>query len=215
MILPENYIWEQLDGPQITAIRRAIYEWCVDQTAPYFNYFNNLAIDTANSEHLSYLGILAGVPRPVINHIDLTLFYFTEHLQTNFIYGFSSLADIGVGGRVTELGQVYDTTSTILLPDEPFRCILKAYADSEGEIGSLRMLDDILDALRQLFGSTAVYDFNIRTTATDDRLPGDIEISLDDSTKWNQPEAIIEALRAIANTLYNPDPRLFVSFSDA
>lgn len=218
MILPIDFIWKQLNGPQVTALKQAMYEWCVAQTATPFAYFNNLSIDTANSAHLTFMGALGNICRPYVTSVDLSIFYFTEHPQSNFSHGFSSINDIGIGGRVVELQQTYDTMTHHPLNDTIYRCILKAIGNSEGEIGSLRMLDDLMYELRKTFGNPndmPDYNFTLETDVLGAKSYGDVDISLDNMGKWAQAESIIIAVRAISDTLYKPEPQIFPSFDDA
>ena len=42
MIRPIEFLWRQLNGPQITAVVKAAYNWCVQQFDATMDYFNNL-----------------------------------------------------------------------------------------------------------------------------------------------------------------------------
>ena len=64
MIGPISFLWKQLNGPQITAFTKSVYNWAVDEFDRSLEYLNNLSISTANSKHLSFLGMLANFSRP-------------------------------------------------------------------------------------------------------------------------------------------------------
>ena len=66
MIRPIEFLWRQLNGPQITAVVKAAYNWCVQQFDATMDYFNNLTIATANGAHLSLFGMMANFARPYI-----------------------------------------------------------------------------------------------------------------------------------------------------
>ena len=124
MIGPISFLWKQLNGPQITAFTKSVYNWAVDEFDRSLEYLNNLSISTANSKHLSFLGMLANFSRPFIRKLNLSLFFFTESPQSNFVHGFSSLEDVGVGGKVVALEQLYETMENEPLKDSVYRELL-------------------------------------------------------------------------------------------
>lgn len=217
MISPINFLWKQLNGPQITAFTKAIYNWCVDQFDSTLDYFNNLSIATAKSDHLTLFGVLANFSRPYVRSLDLTLFYFTEYAQSNFRYGFSSLENIGAGGRVVALDHVYETMRNNPLNDTFYRILLSAYSQSEGELGSLVLLDDIIEALRDSFGSQTVppeYTFTVSDALGESDDYGDLHIDLGNMSSWNQAESVTVSIEALTQTAYAPLPKVFVAYSD-
>ena len=78
MILPVKFLWEQLDGPQITAIENALFQYFTDIFDTKLDYLSTMNVDTANDSHLTFLGILANFVRPVITVPDREFFYFTN-----------------------------------------------------------------------------------------------------------------------------------------
>ena len=219
MIGPISFLWKQLNGPQITAFTKSVYNWAVDEFDRTLEYLNNLSISTANSKHLSFLGMLANFSRPFIRKLNLSLFFFTESPQSDFVHGFSSLEDVGVGGKVVALEQLYETMENEPLKDSVYRELLLAYANSEGEIGSITLLDDILKRLRDSFGSKSFPPEYSITVCTEKEAGGedigDLKINIGKSTSWQDAEDIITAMEAVCNTAYAPLPRVFLSFEDA
>jgi hypothetical protein len=213
MVYDIDFLWKQLNGPQATAFTQALYLYLKDQFDSLLDYFNNLSIGTADSEHLTLMGILANFSRPSIRYVDLAFFWFTEEYQHNFIHGFGSLEDHSLGGKFASLTNVYESEHSIPLGDQFFRIVLQAYADSVGEIGSLQLMDDILYALQQRYGSNATYEFEIVQELSDQHDIGDMRIDLGSMTSWNQPDAIIASIEAIANTAYAPLPRVWPAYT--
>ena len=78
MINPVKYFWEQFNGPQITAIVKAVYEWLKVSFDSTLDYFNGWSIKTVNGKHLTTIGILMGIGRPILRRISSTEFFFTN-----------------------------------------------------------------------------------------------------------------------------------------
>ena len=213
MIYDIEFLWKQLDGPQATAFTQSLYNYLKDQFDSLLEYFNNLSIETANSDHLSLMGTLANFSRPSIRYVDLAFFWFTEEYQHNFIHGFSSLEHPNIGGKFNSLTNIYETEHSIPLNDRFFRTVLQAYADSEGEVGSLRLMDDLVYALQQAYGASATYEFEIVEEVTGGYDYGDMRIDLGAMDNWNQPDSVIASIEAIANTAYAPLPRVWPAYT--
>ena len=94
MILPIQYLWKQLDGPQVKGLTKGVEEYWKSLFDDKLDYFNNISIDTANDDHLTLMGLLSGLIRPVIQEPDKTFFYFTEQAEHNFPHGFSDLDNL-------------------------------------------------------------------------------------------------------------------------
>ena len=82
MILPIRYMWEQLDGPQVSALSNALFEYWKSVFDVKLDYFNNISVNTASDIHLTLLGLLSGLIRPNISEPDREYFYFTEHPES-------------------------------------------------------------------------------------------------------------------------------------
>ena len=212
MILPIKYMWEQLDGPQVTAIHTAVYEYWKQQFDRVLDYLNNLSVDTANDAHLTFLGILGNFIRPVITVPDRDYFYLTEIPYHDSTRGLASLGNRKVGGRLTSKGGA--TTEARPVNTEYYRALLKAYEQSEGELGSLVLLDDICSALAKLDNpqSPATYTFEfMEEDIPAGRAPGDLFIDIGGMNDWNNPLQVYAVLRGLAQSSYYPLPQVYVS----
>lgn len=214
MILPIRYMWEQLDGPQVTALSDALFEYWKSVFDEKLDYFNNISVETANNVHLTLLGLLSGLIRPVISEPDREYFYFTEVLEYPSSHGFGDVADQTIGGRLTKL-DTGETIHNVSLDEEHYRALLRAWVSGEGEIGSLELLDDICAELTKLdLGPETDPFYRFVFMESDipvDRAPGDLYIDMRSIDNWRNPTHIYAVLQGLANTAYAPQPRLFVS----
>lgn len=214
MIIPVNFLWAQLNGPQITGITEAMVEYLKSIFDTQLDYINTISVDTANSDHLTLLGILAGFARPVISIPDKDYFYFTEDLEKDTSHGFSSLENPSQGGRFVSLfkgmGQI-----DVPLDTEHYRALLKAYIQGEGEIGGLELLDDICYALSQVDipGVEPFYKFEFMRygEVPTGRSSGDLYIDVGSLENWKNPMEVYAILRGLADTVYSPIPQIFIS----
>ena len=214
MILPIQYLWKQLDGPQVTGITKAIEEYWKQLFDQKFDYFNNLSVNTANNDHLTLLGLLSGLVRPVIQEPDATYFYFTENAEHPVDHGFSDLQSLEIGGRFSKID--VKGVHNVSLDEEHYRALLRAWTTGEGEIGSLELLDDICAELTKVDIGPDVtpfyrFDFMEGDDIPSDRAPGDVFIDMRSMTDWRNPLHVYAVLRGIGDSVYAPQPRLFIS----
>ena len=215
MILPIRYLWEQLNGPQTTGICKAIEEYWKSIFDEKMDYFNNLSIETANDAHLTLFGLLSGLVRPTISEPDREYFYFTEQAEQGTSHGFSDLDNLSVGGRLTKLdsgGGIHNVS----LDTEHYRALLRAWTEGEGEIGSLELFDDICAELTKLdLGPDVEPFYNFYFMEGDnipaDRAPGDVFVDMRSMENWHNPLHIYAVLNGVANSVYAPQPRIFIS----
>lgn len=214
MILPVLYMWQQLNGPQVTAIRDAIFEYWKSIFDEKLDYFNNISIDTANNDHLTLLGLLSGLTRPTISEADRDYFYFTEDPEYNTTHGFSDLNDLSTGGRFVK-ADVGQGVHNVSLNEEHYRTLLKAFVNGEGELGSLELLDDICYELTKLdLGDTDPFYrfvFMEGENIPSERAPGDIFLDMGNISDWHNPLHIYAVLRGVADSIYSPQPQLYIS----
>lgn len=212
MILPVKFFWEQLDGPQVTGIMNAIYAYMKELLDDKLDYLNNLSVDTADDSHLTFLGILANFTRPIISIPDKDYFYITadpEHLSTQ---GLSSLDNRSVGGRLVGVEGVH--TEAHAINTEHYRTLLRAYVNSEGEIGGLALLDAICYELSKLDipEVTPFYRFEFMYgDIPGGRSEGDLYIDIGNLSDWHNPMHIYAVLRGLADSVYYPLPQVFIS----
>ena len=213
MILPVKFLWEQLDGPQVTAIENALFQYAKSMFDTKLDYLNSMDVNTANDSHLTFLGILANFVRPVISVPDKEFFYLTESVEHNSSRGFADLDDRIVGGRF--VGIEGASVEARPLNTEHYRTLLKAYINGEGELGGLRLLDDICYALSKqdqpLVNPFYTFTFMEGDDIPEGRAPGDVYIDMGSLSVWNNPMQIYAILRGLANSTYWPVPQLFIS----
>lgn len=215
MILPIRYLWQQLNGPQISGICKAIEEYWKTVFNNKLDYFNTLSIDTANDAHLTLFGLLSGLVRPTISEPDKEYFYFTETAEQGTSHGFADLDNLTVGGRLTKLdsgGGIHNVS----LDTEHYRALLRAWTQGEGEIGSLELLDDICTELTKLDLGPDVepfyrFFFMSGDNIPEDRAPGDVFLDMRSMDSWHNPLHIYAVLSGVANSVYAPQPRIFIS----
>lgn len=215
MILPVRYLWQQLNGPQVSGLCKAIEEYWKTIFDTKLDYFNNLSIETANDAHLTLFGLLSGLVRPTISEPDSDYFYFTENAEQNVSHGFGDLEDPSLGGKFSKL----DTGAgihNVSLDTEYYRALLRAWTQGEGEIGSLMLLDDICAELTKLdIGPETEpfyqFFFMFGDDIPQDRAPGDVFIDMRSMEAWHNPLHVYAVLNGIGNSVYAPQPRLFVS----
>lgn len=214
MILPVRYLWEQLDGPQVTALSDALFNYWKAVFDDKLEYINNISVNTASDIHLTLLGLLSGLVRPNITEPDRDYFYFTGSPENPTTHGFSDLDNLAVGGRLSKLEEGTGVHNTSL-DAEHYRALLKAWISGDGDIGSLALLDDICNELTKIdLGSTPpFYQFTFMEgdDIPVDRAPGDVYIDMRSAQSWSNPLHIYAVLQGIADSAYAPQPRLFIS----
>lgn len=215
MILPIKFLWEQLNGPQITAFSQYTFEFLKSIFDDKLEYFNNVTIENANDQHLTLLGLLSGLVRPTISEADRDYFYFTEEAEQNSVHGFASVDDPSIGGRLGNLGEGQGTHN-VSLNAEHYRALLRAWVTGEGELGSLELMDDILYELTKLDLGADVepfYEFHFLQgeDVPEARAQGDVFLDLGDMADWHNPLHVYAVLRGVAESVYAPVPQIFLS----
>lgn len=216
MILPVKYLWEQLDGPQITAISDAIFQYWKEMFDDKLDYLNEFNVNQASDEHLTLLGIIANFVRPVIEVPDRDYFFLTEDPEHNNAHGLSDVNNRVLGGRLTDVVAGMGMAAHPLNA-EYYRQLLKAFIEGHGELGSLQLLDDICFNLSELdLPRTApFYKFSFVKEATLDRAPGDLYIDIGTLDDWSNPLDVYAVLRGVADSTYAPLPHVLISIDTA
>lgn len=213
MIVPINFLWKQLNGPQVVGVTKACYNWCVNQFNALLDYYNDLKILNANSAHLSLMGTLANFSRPMIRLVDMKFFMFADSASNPDEHGFSGLEDLSVGGLFSSISAVWETERGIPLSDDFFRRVLYAYSQSNGELESLSLLDDICNALKEYAGGpNATYEITIRDSVSGIQDIGDVIINLGRQQDWQNWSSVVCAIEALTKTIYAPLPKVYVGF---
>lgn len=209
MITPVRYFWQQFNGPQISCVLKAVFEWLKSVFDSTLDYFNDWTTDTVNDKHLTTIGTLMGIGRPVIKRVESTKFFFTATIHGegghNNIHGFSEIGG-QVGGR---FGEVEDTGGQIeVLQENYYRAVLKAIQTSTGEEGSLILLEDIANALNNVNNSPIFTTYNFHWYREPEGRNGDVLLYMGNVTDWDRSTYVIAALQAVTRALYGPEPLL-------
>lgn len=212
MITPVKYFWEQFNGPQITAICKAIFEWLKLLFDRTLNYFNGWNINTVNSYHLTTVGILMGIGRPILPPVTTTQFFFTRTSpgggnQHNNVHGFSEIGG-DVGGRFEDVTII--SREKDFLQDNYYRALLKAIQESEGEAGSLTLLDDICKAINDVNNTPLFVNYEFSYYERPEGRPGDVRLFMGRVTDWEIWNYAKTAITAVTEVLYKPEPTVFV-----
>jgi len=210
MITPVKYFWEQFNGPQVTAIVRAVFEWLKASFDRTLDYFNGWSVKTVNSKHLTTVGILMGIGRPILRRIRGTQFFFTNSVhgenQHNNVHGFSEVGG-EVGGRFQEIDPLAGEIE--VLQDNYYEALLEAVQKSEGEAGSLTLLDDIANALNNVNNAPLFVGYEFTYYRAPYGRPGDVRLFMGNITDWERWTYVLAAIEAVTNTLYRPEPTVF------
>lgn len=217
MILPVKFLWEQLDGPQVQGIMNATYQYYKEMLDSKLEYLNTMNVENANDSHLTFLGILANFIRPVISVPDKDYFFLTENAEHDSTQGFSSIDNRTVGGRL--VSKEGATTEAHPLNTEHYRLLLRAYIEGDGELGGLKLLDDICYKLSILdqpkITPFYVFEFMEGDNIPEGRAPGDVYVDIGTLDDWNNPMQIYAILRGLSKSTYWPVPQLFISIDTA
>ena len=230
MINPIAFLWKQFNGPQITAVCQALWQYFYDTYNETLDYLHNFSIDTATTEHLSIIGITEGIARPLVPIPDESMMLFDEEYayepgegtdglipeegHRNSEHGFADVNDpYGMGGR---LATVHFESGYTYISSRIYRNVLKGNAQSEGQLGSLRALDDIVYALWRSEHATAVPTYRLEYAANNNssRVIGDIEIDLGVTGDWSQPYEVQAQIKLLGKTVYYPIPKLIAKITE-
>ena len=211
MIKPIQFLWKQLNGPQITGITQAIYNFLKESFDDLLDYFNLFNIDRATPEHAEIIGLLNEFTRPILLEYRRAFFFFTYHKeQHNLERGLSTLSDLAHGGKFSSLAENIRITEKMDI--RTYKALLKTYLSSDGQPNSLQMLDDICQKLVELDAKnpeSQTYTF-IRNL----RSPGSITVDIGYIEEWNNPQRVQAVLESLGKTIFYPDPALDVLIQD-
>lgn len=200
MISKIRWLWRQFTGPQITALCTGIYR-VVSSINTKLNYLNTLSIATANDSHLTLIGILMGITRPLLTVASDAYFLFTVASGQSEEHGFTAI-QFHTGGKFTDLADSEQWWSSQIMPASIYRSILLTTAASKGVPGSAIWLDDILHTIN----SQDTYTIEV-ADVEDFRWgnPGDIKVTCGSFAELGTNATIIQAAVAgITNAVLNP-----------
>lgn len=218
MIIPFTWMWEQLDGPNISAIKDALYNYLYDQFNLKMDSLNDLSIESADSALLTVFGMLMGVPRPIVvrqSANNRMLFAASHYNPTD--YGFSEKSGQwhptdNIGGTFAEAWETGEESGDYA-PTNWYRAVLQAYADSEGRMGSLTLLDDIVTAIRNVDKPGIIVDHRFEFFEDTDTVhaAGDFEVFLTSVHGWSDIDIASTLLESLIYGGYAPVPRGILS----
>lgn len=221
MIPVIQYLWKQLNGPQIKAICEAINQFIRSQVDDLLDYFNNLNVDTATDSHLTTIGSLIGLSRPKLTDAKIKYFLFTDGVEHNSSKGFSdgpgSESEGTRGGKLVDLNEILAGNSTVLLPAAYYRPLLNTIIESDGDYGSIVLLDDIYSTFYKIYKPTSELDYRFEWNlqATETRGVGDIDVYVGNTETWGDENIIMvdAALDALVQRGYGPDTVVYNNYS--
>lgn len=226
MINPLRFLWKQLGGPQISAYCQGVFEYFKYTYDSVMDYLYQLKIANATSSHLTMIGALQGVARPIVEVAAgrWSLFstiarppedrYYPHDPYDQSEHGLSDLADMSVGGLLSEIG-TETTYKNQYISDPLFRIILQASSDSRAQPGSLVWLDDVMYALwekQHLTTMDAPYTFDFMDAAEatqHNRGQGDLLVNMGREVYWSLATEILAELQVLGRTLYYPNPTVY------
>lgn len=213
-IPPLTFLWKQLNGPQVGAFCKAIFEYLRDKFDKKLDYWSNISLDTAADGYLDTLGALAGFPRAIVTTYPNDPVMFTKEYYGpgskaggicgfGFSDGFLHGPSNGDGGRFNDMREKKIQKP---IPAGTYRRALKAFSQSKGDTGSLKLLDDIMNS--QLGGGNPdnAYQFDYNTIA-----PGDIVLRFFMVREWPDGTSAPFLMTELAEGPYAPTPRVYIS----
>lgn len=226
MLAPFRALWKQFTGSQANAIMQALWEYFRDEYDNALDYWKKFSISTATSEHLTLIGILQGLARPLIPIPDEDYLVFSDpwelepdplepsHMIPNKGYpsnvGFGEVdlfpleEHVGKFAEVKQVGQYHYLSSNV------FRALLQGNAGSTGVLGSLVALDDMIYAIwkQQHPVTPPVYEFSWAKIKDNAAFPGDLVVDLGVTGDWGDPYELAAEVRLLGNTIYYPVPKV-------
>lgn len=214
-IPPIKFLWRQMNGPQVVAFCQAIYEWLRLRFDKNIDYWSNISINTATDEYLTELGALAGFPRAITERytedpVMFTKEYYGPGSENGGVCGFGFSDGLkhgpteGVdGGRFND---VRAEKIRELIKADTYRRALHTFANSKGSMGSLKLLDDIMDCQLGEGNPDNAYMFDYNTVS-----PGDIILNFYNVREWPDGVSAPYMMTALADGPYAPSPRVFIS----
>lgn len=228
MIAPINWLWKQLRGPQISAIMRAIFDYFMETVDPLLEYWNNMDIVHANTQHLTIIGALQGIARPILYVPSVDYFWFSDVPEegtyypsepyTQSLHGLSTIEDMSKGGKFAEIEEDTSEGSYKIIGNSVFRPLLQGASKSMAAQGSLEWLDDVLYELWRTVQPFAepTYTFTIldaEAASGANRIPGDVKVNLGNALDWGTQlfADLVAEINLLGTTIYYPVPTLYTT----
>ena len=210
MIAPIRYFWQQFNGPQISCITKAVFEWLKKSFDSLLDFFEGWSVSTVTNEQLTTVGALMDIGRPVVRHIESTEFFFTATVHGegghNSPHGFSGIPE-PVGGVFAET--FTRSGNAELLQADYYRAILKAVQTSAGSWGSLILLEDIANALNEVNNMPIFTRYTFSWYTEPEGRNGDVLLQLGNVSDWARATYVLAAIESVAKDLYGPEPAVY------
>lgn len=224
MIRAFRFIWEQLNGPQVTGVTQSLFEYMRSSFDKWLDYWYTLSNTTANEAHLETFGMLKGIARPNVLMKDENYFVYStlpegyyeddpvQHESGHGIEhgseaGFDSLVPdnkpVGLGGKFYLSVNVKG--SIMPLPAGYYRMLMKGAFTCRGTRNSLDLLDSIMAALADHDALHRKVDNPYKFVILPE---GDIDIYVHGQSTWSNPPALNGSIEACNKTLFGPRPVL-------
>lgn len=198
MIQPIQFLWKQLNGPQIVGITQALFEWIKQSFDGILDYFKHFHISRATFSHLKTLGIINNLPLPTLTKYQQAFFFFTYSKEISQERGFSSLDDRVHGGKFSSLQE--HIADVVEIDESTYRTLLDAVISDYCSNRSMHYLDKICSTLKRM-SPNASYEFiyNLRN-------PGSITVDIGYESDWENAPTIVAIIDSLAKSSYYPEP---------
>lgn len=215
--MDSTYWWRQFTGPTVSHIMNCIRMY-LDKVLEPLDYFKKCNLDYAKKDQLGTLGLLLGVPRPVMELLETIPVIFTSdpgeggEAFWSKRFGFADYeletdTPSDVGGVFSEVN-ADDQKVLMPLPDKWYRPLCKVVANSQNKMGSLGLLDEFVYALA-LADDVEPEDISYTIKPIDafgeeaSKVYGDIILDVRD-TKWSDTLVIQTVLNSITTSMFAP-----------
>lgn len=223
MLRPFRFLWKQMNGPQVTAIFTAIFHYLQKQFNATIDYFRHFSIATANDSHLTLIGAMLNLIRPVISVANSKFFLFTRYPDTDEEHGFASLDNRPVGGLFSDLDEDNRNRTNVLCPASYYRPILLSYIKSNASKNSLVFIDNAINDVWEILNPGKPNPVTYRYYSlgeTPNRTAGDLDVTIGDIEEWKgrfgEAEIALQwqgTFEGVFNALFGPEQYIDISFS--
>jgi hypothetical protein len=153
MIPDRQCVWEQLDGPQATALFKAVWEYWRNEVEFYQGWYQLLQVEIIPSGWLDVIGNIMDFPRPVLlgQAPPPGNFVFSNSPPAEgYDAGYDSLVLREDGALVPSGFAGYldgNSTEMLEMSDHAYRAVLRVLCRAEAEVGSLGFWSQVLQEI--------------------------------------------------------------------
>jgi hypothetical protein len=109
-VLNHPCFWRQMDGPIASVIFDGLQNWFRNMFKTQLDYFHRFSIQTATGSHLTFIGLLMGMPRPLVYDLEV------EDLWLRVRQYYEPASDLGLSGE-TQTIRLASVDTVADLPD--------------------------------------------------------------------------------------------------